>query len=268
MKKNFILIFNILIFTLLFIFITPFFVNFIIELPNPLGVGFINDSNKDTWINFFGAIIGGGATLIGVWWTIKHEEQKRQSMEKKQMELLDKEDFPFPLFDLVFIANSNSIKEEKINRLIPIDSIHYDNLLIDGLPFISLQLYIYNLNSTTIFDLSTTKITLETYNLDNSRNLYVLSKPDFVDILTAVIPQNCKVKTELYIPIKKEYEQIVKKTCDDHSCCNIYIESTYKNKHSIQHGQVFAIHTKNLIYHNKSYILNTLLCTTNIVKIQ
>lgn len=60
----------------LFMFLAPYIVNFIVETPSPLGQGFINDANKDTWITFFGTIIGGGATLIGVWWTIKNQEKK------------------------------------------------------------------------------------------------------------------------------------------------------------------------------------------------
>ena len=39
--------------------------------------GFINDSNRDAWIGFFGAIIGGALTLIGVAWTIVDQNIKR-----------------------------------------------------------------------------------------------------------------------------------------------------------------------------------------------
>lgn len=74
-KKQFV---KICVFVILFIFLIPLIVNFIVETPNPFGLGFINDSNKDTWISFFGSIIGGSITLIGVIWTINYEKETRK----------------------------------------------------------------------------------------------------------------------------------------------------------------------------------------------
>lgn len=62
----------------LFIGTVPYFTYLLVTIPAPFGIGFINDSNRDTWINFFGSIIGGGATLFGVWWTIKENEKQRR----------------------------------------------------------------------------------------------------------------------------------------------------------------------------------------------
>lgn len=75
-KMKYKAIVKVLLGVVLFMLFAPYIVNFIVETPNPLGQGFINDANKDTWITFFGTIIGGGATLIGVWWTIKNQEKK------------------------------------------------------------------------------------------------------------------------------------------------------------------------------------------------
>lgn len=61
-----------------FLIFVPYITYLIVTLPSPFGIGFINDSNRDTWINFFGSIIGGGATLFGVWWTIKDQDKKRK----------------------------------------------------------------------------------------------------------------------------------------------------------------------------------------------
>lgn len=58
--------------------IIPLFINFLVNTTNPFGIGFINQENKETWINFFGSIIGGGLTLFGVWWSIKDQENKRK----------------------------------------------------------------------------------------------------------------------------------------------------------------------------------------------
>ena len=44
--------------------------------------GFVTLENRDTWINFFGAILGGGITLIGVAWTIKDQNEKRREDAK------------------------------------------------------------------------------------------------------------------------------------------------------------------------------------------
>lgn len=69
---------KIIIVAFMFIFLTPLAINIIVTIENPFGLGFINESNKDTWINFFGAIIGGGTTLLGVWWTIKDQGDQRK----------------------------------------------------------------------------------------------------------------------------------------------------------------------------------------------
>lgn len=67
---------------ILMLMISSFAINWLVNTPNPFGLGFIDESNKDTWINFFGAIIGGIATLAGVWLTIKDNNKK--SAEQKQ----------------------------------------------------------------------------------------------------------------------------------------------------------------------------------------
>ena len=61
----------------LFGFIPPF-INFVVSTKTPWG--FITEDKQDTWINFYGAIIGGGITLAGVAWTIV--EQRKQLKEQ------------------------------------------------------------------------------------------------------------------------------------------------------------------------------------------
>lgn len=58
--------------------VTPYMINFLVNTPNPFGLGFINDANRDTWIIFFGTVIGGALTLFGVWWTITNQNKKRE----------------------------------------------------------------------------------------------------------------------------------------------------------------------------------------------
>lgn len=44
--------------------------------------GYVTPETKDSWLNFFGAIIGGGITLIGVAWTIIDQNNKRREDAK------------------------------------------------------------------------------------------------------------------------------------------------------------------------------------------
>ena len=43
----------------------------------PQFFGFVTNENESSWIGFFGAIIGGGITLVGVAWTIIDQNKKR-----------------------------------------------------------------------------------------------------------------------------------------------------------------------------------------------
>lgn len=71
------------------LFFSPYLVHCLVSTPSP--IGFITPEEKDTWINFFGSIIGGGATLIGVWVTIK-EQKDEFTMEQSRIENQRRED--------------------------------------------------------------------------------------------------------------------------------------------------------------------------------
>lgn len=75
--KHFILLLAIII---LWILIPPFinlmFNTNAIFLPDFFG--YVNKDNKDAWISFYGAIIGGMITLLGVAWTIVDQNKKRE----------------------------------------------------------------------------------------------------------------------------------------------------------------------------------------------
>lgn len=73
------LILKILISFFFFIISSSVIIQWLVTVPNPLGLGFITPESQDTWINFFGAVIGGGVTLVGVWWTIKNQEEQRRN---------------------------------------------------------------------------------------------------------------------------------------------------------------------------------------------
>lgn len=76
--KIIIYLISFIVISILVLMTSSFAINWLVNTPNPFGLGFINKSNKDTWINFFGAVIGGITTLAGVWLTIKDNDNKRR----------------------------------------------------------------------------------------------------------------------------------------------------------------------------------------------
>lgn len=78
MRYKYILLFIIVV----SISIVPPFLNLVISIPSPFG--FIPLNEKSTWINFYGTIIGGALTLLGVWMTISYTEKTRQKGEEKR----------------------------------------------------------------------------------------------------------------------------------------------------------------------------------------
>lgn len=67
--------------------IVPPFLDFLFNTHPPQGLsflGFINDANREAWIGYYGAIIGGALTLGGVWWTLTEQEKERN--EKMRVE--------------------------------------------------------------------------------------------------------------------------------------------------------------------------------------
>lgn len=72
-KRNYLIIIVAICF---FAFVPPI-TNLLVTTSSP--IGFITPDNQETWIGFFGSIIGGGATLFGVWWTIKKQEEQREN---------------------------------------------------------------------------------------------------------------------------------------------------------------------------------------------
>lgn len=93
-----------------FAFVPPF-INLLVTTPSP--IGFITPDNQETWIGFFGSIIGGGTTLFGVWWTINDQKEQR----KKDLAIQYK-----PIIDITRdTSNDNNFNEyyahEELNEL-------------------------------------------------------------------------------------------------------------------------------------------------------
>lgn len=101
-----------------FAFVPPF-INLLVTTTSP--IGFITPDKQETWIGFFGSIIGGGTTLFGVWWTINDQKEQREkdlAIQYRPYLKVDKSNIQFhssftkePVFELnendepIFIKN-------------------------------------------------------------------------------------------------------------------------------------------------------------------
>lgn len=93
--------------------------------------GFIPHDTGLAIIGYGGVIIGGLLTLYGVTMTINYEKKERQSNGKKQMEILDKQEFPFPLFELSYIPNNDTEGKKEKLKLLNLDD---GDLLVSTIP--------------------------------------------------------------------------------------------------------------------------------------
>lgn len=85
MKNKFI----VLLISVFLLFFVPPFVSFIVSTPSLFG--FILADEKSEWINFYGSIIGGALTLVGVGWTISYTESTRKRDQKNHEKELKEE---------------------------------------------------------------------------------------------------------------------------------------------------------------------------------
>ena len=72
-------LFKLMIFCIVFVLIPPS-INMAMNTKAfilPQFFGFVTDENKNSWIGFYGALIGSAITLIGVMWTITDQYKKR-----------------------------------------------------------------------------------------------------------------------------------------------------------------------------------------------
>lgn len=86
MKKRRVLVLFVI---LTILFIIPPFINYIASTPSIFG--YISLNEKDAWIGFYGAIIGGLLTLLGVWWTISYTESSRKKDQERHQKEQEKE---------------------------------------------------------------------------------------------------------------------------------------------------------------------------------
>lgn len=89
------------------IFIVPFLVHFLVYTKSPFG--FIEEGKQDLWISFFGSVIGGVLTFLGVVLTLN--QQDRQQKKEKQIEYQ-----PILKISLSNIANTeNTLSENTLS---------------------------------------------------------------------------------------------------------------------------------------------------------
>ncbi len=102
-KKNMKKILTIISITSVLLFVLPFFIEAFINLKSDYWT--IVRDHKDAWISYYGAIIGGGLTLLGVWWTIT--DMKKQEQKNKT-----------PMIDLEFDYRIVNSEKPKFNCVI------------------------------------------------------------------------------------------------------------------------------------------------------
>lgn len=173
---------------ILMLMISSFAINWLVNTPNPFGLGFIDESNKDTWINFFGAIIGGIATLAGVWLTIKDNDNKRR------------EDLAIQYKPFLYVkpANRNPYfeftnEDDKDSIFCGIYAINiFDSISNDYSYIYKYDVEITNLGDGECFIKCIDKITLENaYHKENYLNLIMNNNPTCInEKWHNVIPRN------------------------------------------------------------------------------
>ena len=129
------------------LFVFPIIIKFLMETPAPFE--FMKIVTKDTyeaWIGYYGAIVGGALTLVGVWWTIKFESENLR--EQAEIEKMTKY---FPTISARVLKNSsvndlcscvnikinndlfNQDVEEQGDCLIGLGNIGQTEVLMDGI---------------------------------------------------------------------------------------------------------------------------------------
>ncbi len=90
-------------------------ISFYIE--NPWGIGFIPRNEAGNVLGYYGAIIGGALTLIGVWWTI-NEQKKDLINEQQRIENQRREDLAIQYRPFLF-SNNYDGKNRNVNSNLP-----------------------------------------------------------------------------------------------------------------------------------------------------
>lgn len=108
MKKNSII--KMLVISIFFLLTMPLIVNYIIKTPSKFG--FINEVNMSAWISFYGSVVGGLLTLVGVVYTINKQDEFNKLDKIAQDDLNEKNAIMeyFPNFNFSY---SNEISDSK-----------------------------------------------------------------------------------------------------------------------------------------------------------
>lgn len=99
---------------LVVLILLPFILNFFMHYPTM--IGFIDENNQDGWIGYFGAVIGGFVTLLGVKITLDHQrKQDKDNKEKEQKKFQEELRLQYlPYLDITYNENDNSITEKNV----------------------------------------------------------------------------------------------------------------------------------------------------------
>lgn len=61
----------------------------ILFITGKITFSFINQKNINTWIGYYGTVIGGAITMVGVWWTLNTQQKQFEKNLKEQKQISD-----------------------------------------------------------------------------------------------------------------------------------------------------------------------------------
>lgn len=115
---------KLIVFCVAIILIVPLVVSLIVKTPS--FIGFINNNELGVWIGFYGSIIGGLLTLIGVVWTLNYNDRVRK-IEQEQY---------FKKMNIEFKKRDDELKRSLSAQYKPILTIRFDSDdLIDDIKY-------------------------------------------------------------------------------------------------------------------------------------
>lgn len=191
---------------------------------------FINENNYSSWIAYYGSILGGSITLIGVWWTLIDQKNKR---EKE----LDLDNLPSPIFHLAYYNPEKQELSNRIKNILTIDSV-YDNKF-EHETCLFLPIYILG-SPATLFNLKLLRAKIECFENDSNESIPKVScfLKHSKDIITTILPDKTKLKIEFLFPIQQKENAILDDIKKNKLNYTIELAFEYMNKLNKVHSIV------------------------------